>query len=206
MLWCQVYPLCWHWWCDCTCLSVGKGHQVITTVLSAVDCCRTTLYAGYRAQGYDCALENSDVIVPILLLFLYFFNPAPSLLLFNPWHMCKGYGSCSVCVRERVCLLRGEGPGDDPDEAICYCASCYIPRVYIENMSHLGFSNIHCTRISLKTLCSKVLATFADRLCLFRFLTSSWWTKQTVMAALLYMCRSIPMVLWLDCLTTDHIR
>ena len=78
--------------------------------------------------------------------------------------MHEGYGSrfvcVCVCVRVRVC--------------VCYHTSCYIPCLHIENKAKffMGFQDIHCVAF-IETLCSKVLATFADHLCLLRFLMSS---------------------------------
>ena len=80
---------------------------------------------------------------------------------FNPQRMCEGYGSRSVCVC--VCV---------------FCTSCYIPGLYIESKVLLGFlwhfQDMHCVDF-IKTLCSKVLLTFAD---LLRFLTSSRLMKR----------------------------
>ena len=42
----------------------------------------------------------------------------------NPRRMCEGYGSRSVTVCVHV----------------CYCASCYIPVLCVENKVPLGFS------------------------------------------------------------------
>ena len=53
----------------------------------------------------------------------------------------------------------------------------HIPCSYIDNKVQLasyGVLKICIVWISLKTPCSKVLATFTDHLCLVRFLTNSW--------------------------------
>ena len=51
----------------------------------------------------------------------------------------------------------------------------------IESWVSLGLLNVCIVWISLILLCSKVLATFADHICLLHFLTISWWTKETAM-------------------------
>ena len=80
--------------------------------------------------------------------------------------MRKGYGSC-VCV--------------------CYRASYYIPRLYVENKVQLGilwcFQDMHCVDF-IENALFKVLATFADHLCFLCFLMSSRSTKETAMASL----------------------
>ena len=66
------------------------------------------------------------------------------------WHMHEGYGS-HVCV---VCLY-----------------SCYM---HLENWYLCAVFNIFCiVWISMKTLCSKTLVTFADHLCYLSFFINS---------------------------------
>ena len=72
----------------------------------------------------------------------------------NPWLMCEGYGSRFVCV----CLATS---------FMCW-----------KQGASYGIFKICRVWILLITLCSEVLATFAD-LCLLCFLTSSWWTKDS---------------------------
>ena len=75
---------------------------------------------------------------------------------------------------------------------VCVCvtmvAATYVYLIYIYNENKATFSFLRhfyiLLRISLKTLCSEVLATFTDHLCLLRFLTDSQWTKQIEMASL----------------------
>ena len=56
--------------------------------------------------------------------------------------------------------------------------------------------------LSLKMLHSKVLASFADRYCLPRFLMSSQWTEQTAMAS--FQCKEcIQLVIAPTLNTTD---
>ena len=108
-----------------------------------------------------------------------------------------------MCVRPCVCY-------------IIYYASCYIhvPHLYIENQVLRGF--LCCflrTWISIKTLCSKVLMTFADHLCLLCFLINSQWTKETVMASFQeYWCIGLAIVLtirlthrWLQWITNNLV-
>ena len=66
--------------------------------------------------------DAAHLLLSLLLLFIYFFS-LPSLLtsLINPRRMHEGYGSRSVCL------------------CVCYRASCYIPRLYIEIRVSLGF-------------------------------------------------------------------
>ena len=77
--------------------------------------------------------------------------------------MREGYGNCFM----RVC--------------VCYHASCYIPGLYVEIKVPLSFlcRFLHIMWISLKMLCSEVLAIFADHLCLL----DVRWTKLTEMAS-----------------------
>ena len=84
--------------------------------------------------------------------------------------MHEGYGSHSMSV------------------SVCYCASCYIPRLYVEKKVLLGFlwhfQDMHCVAFVENTLFKSSGDTkFADNLCLPRFLTSSRWTKETAMAS-----------------------
>ena len=89
----------------------------------------------------------------------------------NPRHMCEGYCSHSVC--ELVC--------------VCPLPPCYIPVLYVENKVPLGFRGlsfkIRIVWISLKTLCSKVLTTFAHHCCFICFLLSSRSMKVTATAS-----------------------
>ena len=85
-------------------------------------------------------------------------------LLINPRHMREDYGSHCVCLCGYLCVCVCVCV------CVCYHASCYIPRLYIENKVLLGFLWRFQDMDSLKMLCSKVLATFADQLCLLRFL------------------------------------
>ena len=59
----------------------------------------------------------------------------------------------------------------------------------VENKELLGFLygifKIRIVWISLKMLCSKILATFDDQSCLLHFLMSSQWTKETVIISFL---------------------
>ena len=65
-----------------------------------------------------------------------------------------------ACVRGTVVIL-----------CVCMCchASCYMPVLYVETRVPLGFYGIFKIWIMLKTLCSNVLATFADHYYLFTF-------------------------------------
>ena len=76
-------------------------------------------------------------------------------LISNPRRMCEGYGSHYVlCVSVSV--------------SIYYWASYYkAPLGFLWR-----FQDMHWVAF-IDTLCSKVLATFADHLCLLHFLTSS---------------------------------
>ena len=58
----------------------------------------------------------------------------------------------------------------------------------LKTKAFYGVFKICIVCISLKMLCSKVLATFADHLCLLCYLTSSPWTKETAMALLVCRC------------------
>ena len=64
-------------------------------------------------------------------------------------------------LRENVLL-----PCYQEYDAIYYL---HVPRLYIDMF----------VTISLKSLCSKVVETFTDHLCLLRFLTNSRQTKET---------------------------
>ena len=67
-------------------------------------------------------------------------NNTAEVALINPRRMRKGYGSRSVCV----CV------------SVCYRASCYIPRLYVENKVPLGFlwhfQDMHCVDFVEKAL------------------------------------------------------
>ena len=81
--------------------------------------------------------------------------------------MREGYGSRSVCV------------------SVCVSVTMLTTTFFVEiKVSEVRLSvNVCIVWISLKMLCSKVMATFGDHLCLLRFLTSSQWTNETVMAS-----------------------
>ena len=77
---------------------------------------------------------------------------------FNPWHMRKGYSSRSVIVS--VCV------------SVTMLTATYL--VFSSKFTcHLAFCaafKVYIMWISAKTLCSKVMATFGDHLCLLCFL------------------------------------
>ena len=56
----------------------------------------------------------------------------------NPRRMREGYGSVFVCVCVCVCVCL----------SVCYHASCFIPRLYVENTVPLSFlwrsQDVHC--------------------------------------------------------------
>ena len=79
--------------------------------------------------------------------------------------MREGYSSRSVCVYMCVCVC--------VCVSVCYHANCYIPRLYIESKVLYDVFKVFVVRISLKTLRSKVLVSFADHHCLPRSLTGS---------------------------------
>ena len=67
---------------------------------------------------------------------------------------------------------------------VCLCAtyySCYIPRLNVEIKVPLSFLchflHMHCVDFG-EIFYSEVLATFADHLCLIRFLTDFQWTNR----------------------------
>ena len=69
---------------------------------------------------------------------------------------------------------------------VCFHADCYIHRFFRRNSSVIRLSVLFSTYALCGfrwKCCSKVLATFADYLCLPRFLTRSQWTKETAMAS-----------------------
>ena len=88
--------------------------------------------------------DASHPLLSLLILFvyllalpsipIYFFNLFSCFLhffvLINPQRMREGYGSRSVCL------------------SVCYRASCYIPRLYVEIQVSLGFlcwsSRMYC--------------------------------------------------------------
>ena len=82
----------------------------------------------------------------------------------NPRCMLEGHISHSLCVC--VCVY--------------YHASCFILGLCIENKVPLGFYDILKMCIVWILVCLKVLSTFADHFYLLCFLTSSRWTKETV--------------------------
>ena len=75
---------------------------------------------------------------------------------------CMGYGSRFVCVRVCVCVCLH----------VCYHVTSYIPVLYIKNKVPLGSQDFYCVAFVDNAL-FKVLAAFADHLCLPRFLMSS---------------------------------
>ena len=80
-------------------------------------------------------------------------------LLINPWCACTKVMVVFLCVRVCVCLC------------VCYHASYYIPHLYVEIKVALSFlcHFLHMRYVEfVETLCSEVLATFADHLCLLR--------------------------------------
>ena len=87
---------------------------------------------------------------------------------------------------------------------LCVCVCTKLAATYLNYMMkvrcHQAFYaelNVCIVWMSLKTLRSKFLATFADHRCLLRFLTSSQWTKETVMASFQehLVCRTIVIAL-----------
>ena len=86
--------------------------------------------------------------------------------MFNPWRMCEGYGShCVVCVCVCVTTL----------------AATYIMYLIYKSQVRYykvpnGVSNVCIVWISLKMLCSPVLASFAYKRCLPCFLMRPQWT------------------------------
>ena len=78
---------------------------------------------------------------------------------------------------------------------VILCVYMYLSVTTLATMYLIYMSKIWCHRIVygvfkvfvmwllLKTLCSKVLASFADHDCLSYFLMSSPWTEETVMAS-----------------------
>ena len=99
----------------------------------------------------------------------------------------EGYSSCFVCASVCVCVCVCVCV------YVCYHASCYVPGLYIAIKVPLGFlwhfkgtSYICIVLILLKTLRSKVLATFSDHHGLLRLLMSSLSMKETAMASFQY--------------------
>ena len=89
----------------------------------------------------------------------------------NPRCMREGYGSCSVCLSVYLSVTK--------------LAATYLDYT-LKFRCHQAFCadlNICIMWISLKTLCSKVLARFADHLCLLSFWMNSQWTKEAAMAS-----------------------
>ena len=89
--------------------------------------------------------------------------------------MREGYGSHSVCVC--VCL------------SVCLSVTTKSA-TYLVCTSKLQCHRVLCgvfkvfvVWLLLKTLCSEVLASFAEHNCHSRFLMSSPWTKEAVMAS-----------------------
>ena len=80
----------------------------------------------------------------------------------NPWRMREGYGSVCVCV----CVY------------VCHHASCFVPRLCIENTVLLSFlwrsQDMHCVDFVEIALFKSSQATFADRLPSSLLLTNSW--------------------------------
>ena len=87
--------------------------------------------------------------------------------LINPRHMCQGYDSCSAGVSVSVCLF--------PRQLLHTSFMCWM-------QGAVGVFKICIVWILLKMLCLKVLVTFADPTSALLFLTSSQWTRETVMA------------------------
>ena len=85
--------------------------------------------------------------------------------------MCrKGYGTHSV------------------DVSVCYHKICCLPRFYVENNISQGSSWCFLgfvVWLSLKTLRSRVMASFAGHCCLSRSLMNFRWTNETAMASFL---------------------
>ena len=91
----------------------------------------------------------------------------------NPQRMREGYCSCSLCVYVCICVSITK-------LAVTYLV--YTLKTRCHYASH-GIFKICIVWILLKTLCSKVLATFANHHCLLRFLSSSPLMKETVITS-----------------------
>ena len=80
-----------------------------------------------------------------------------------------------VCVYVSVCVC----------VYVCFHTSYYIPHLYVKNKVPLGFlscfQDMHCVAY-IENALFKILVTYANHFCLLGFLTSSQWTKETVMA------------------------
>ena len=110
------------------------------------------------------------LIIPTTLVCVFFCTVIPT----SPINFIQLFLTLGACARVTVVVIC-------VCVSVCYRNSCYIPCLYVEDKVPLGFCIVW---LLLKMLCSKVLATFADHLCLLCFLTSSRWTKGTAMASL----------------------
>ena len=86
--------------------------------------------------------------------------------------MQEGYGSRSVCVCVCICL------------SVTTLAAAYLVYTLKARCHRIfyGVFKVFVVWLSLKTLCSKVLVSFADHHCLLYSVTSSQWTKETALA------------------------
>ena len=91
------------------------------------------------------------------------------VIIYNPWRMCEGYGSRSVCVYLSVTTL-----------ATTY--HVYTLKVRCRRVL-CGIFKVFVVWVSLKMLRSEVMASFADHCCLPCSVMSSQWTKETEMAS-----------------------
>ena len=98
-------------------------------------------------------------------MYIYMYNSLKACLLINPQRMCR---------RVMVVVLYVY-------VSVCYYASYYVP--HLCRKCHRVLYDVFVLWLLLKTLCSKVLASFADYDCLSRFLMSSPWTEETAMAS-----------------------
>ena len=134
------------------------------------------------------------------VLCIYSMQPWPS---HAQWCVCNeaqklgwlGRGSTSAqlldqvvneCINKLTCLLTLGACLRGTLVILCVCvcvyyhASCFILGLCIENKVPLGFYDILKMCIVWILVCLKVLSTFADHFYLLCFLTSSRWTKETV--------------------------
>ena len=92
------------------------------------------------------------------------------------------FAACAVIIKLWLCICPSIHIGSSPE------ANWYL--TYLVCTSRIrchwvlcGVFKICIVWLSLKILCSNILVAFADHLCLLRFLMSSWWTKEIVMAS-----------------------
>ena len=106
------------------------------------------------------------LLLATILVCALFGTAIPTYSFINPRRMCESYRSRCVCV--------------------CYCTNCYILHLHVKNKVPLGFlrrfQDMHYVSFVENTL-FKSFGDITDHFCLLHFLTTSQWTKETVMAS-----------------------